>query len=66
MQNGVVKWFHESKGYGFIDSQDKSYFVHYSQILKKGFKILKEGDKVSFTPVQADKGLCAENVIVEI
>jgi len=62
MQRGLVKWFHEQKGYGFIDSLEKSYFVHYSQIQKKGFKSLKMGDEVVFNPVDADKGLSAEHV----
>ena len=46
---GVVKWFNKEKGYGFIrDKDDHDIFVHYSQILMDGFRVLEEGDHVCF------------------
>jgi CspA family cold shock protein len=63
MANGTVKWFNEQKGYGFITSDDGSdVFVHYSTIKQEGFKVLKEGDRVSFDITQGNKGLQATNV----
>ncbi len=65
-QTGKVKWFDESKGYGFITPDDgsKDCFVHYSAIQNENsFKTLAEGDAVQFDVVQADKGPSAENVI---
>ncbi len=61
---GKVKWFNESKGFGFITRDDgqKDCFVHYSAIQGNGFKTLKEGDKVEFDVVQGQKGLQAANV----
>lgn len=61
---GTVKWFNESKGFGFITPEDgsKDCFVHYSAIQGKGFKTLVEGDKVEFTVTQGQKGPAAENV----
>jgi len=62
---GTVKWFNDSKGFGFISLEDgsKDVFVHYSAI-KGGseFKTLAEGDRVEFDVVQGDKGPAAENV----
>ena len=61
---GTVKWFNESKGFGFITPEDgsKYCFVHYSAIQGKGFKTLVEGDQVEFTVTQGQKGPAAENV----
>lgn len=59
MQLGIVKWFNDAKGYGFIESGGKDYFIHYKEIQAEGFKSLKEGDKVNFTPSKSDKGLIA-------
>ena len=64
MNTGIVKWFNNSKGYGFItlDDGDKDCFVHHSAIQGDGFKSLNEGDKVEFNVVQGQKGPAAENV----
>lgn len=61
---GVVKWFNDSKGFGFITPSDgsKDCFVHYSAIQGSGFKSLSEGVKVEFEVVQGDKGPAAQNV----
>lgn len=56
MINGTVKWFNDQKGYGFVEGGGKDYFVHYKEIQTEGFKSLKEGDKVHFTPSQSPKG----------
>ena len=64
MSEGKVKWFNESKGFGFIEKNDGSgdLFVHYSAIQAGGFKTLTEGQSVSFDVVQGKKGPAAENV----
>ena len=60
---GTVKWFHNIKGYGFINSDtDEEIFVHYSEINSDGFKKLKRGEKVEFTLDTGDKGLLARDV----
>ena len=65
MANGVVKWFDERKGFGFIQREDgPDLFVHFSGISASGFKSLKEGDKVSFEVEQGKKGPAAVNVTV--
>ncbi len=61
---GTVKWFNESKGFGFIESNGKDYFVHFSAIQGSGFKTLAEGATVSFKPGQGQKGPQAEEVEV--
>jgi len=64
MANGTVKWFNESKGFGFITSEDGSdVFVHYSSIQGNGFKSLAEGDNVSFDVEKGPKGPKAVNVM---
>ncbi|MEN8264423.1 MAG: cold-shock protein [Nitrospirota bacterium] len=64
MLNGTVKWFNESKGYGFISREDGSdVFVHYSSIDGGGFKTLLEGDSVSFEIEDGSKGPKAINVV---
>ncbi len=64
MTNGTVKWFNDSKGYGFITSEDGSdVFVHHASIQGNGFKSLAEGDAVSFDVENGPKGLKAINVM---
>lgn len=62
-QKGTVKWFNETKGYGFIQrDQGSDLFVHFRSINGSGFKTLKEGQPVSFIEVQGQKGPQADNV----
>ncbi len=64
MFEGIVKWFNEQKGYGFIQREDKEkdVFVHYSAIQGNGFRTLKEGQKVRFNVEDSPKGPTAKNV----
>lgn len=63
MLQGTVKWFNESKGFGFIEQEEgKDIFVHYSAIQGNAFKTLNEGDKVEFEVVDGPKGPAAANV----
>ena len=65
MPTGRVKWFNESKGYGFIEQESgPDVFVHHTGILGEGFKTLDEGQEVEFETEQGDKGLKAVNVKV--
>ena len=61
---GTVKWFNDSKGFGFIEQEDgsKDCFVHHTAIQGEGFKTLREGEQVQFEVVQGQKGPAAENV----
>ncbi len=64
MPQGTVKWFSDSKGFGFITSEDSNdVFVHHTSIQGTGFKTLSEGDKVSFDTEQGPKGPKAINVV---
>ncbi len=66
MANGIVKWFNESKGFGFIEQEGggKDVFVHHSGINSTGFRSLNEGDRVTFDIQQGQKGPAAANVTV--
>jgi len=64
MAQGIIKWFDNKKGFGFIaqDEGGQDVFVHFSSISGDGFKTLDEGDRVEFEVNQSDKGLKAANV----
>lgn len=65
METGVVKWFDDQKGYGFIEQDvGDDLFVHYSDIQQEGYKTLSEGQEVEFEIEETDKGLAAKNVTV--
>lgn len=65
MANGIVKWFSDHKGFGFIEQEDgPDVFVHHSGINSSGFKTLNEGDQVTFEIEQGKKGPAAANVTV--
>ncbi|WP_045227317.1 cold-shock protein [Methyloterricola oryzae] len=65
VQTGTVKWFNESKGFGFIQRENgNDLFVHFRSIQGQGFKTLTEGQQVSFTEARGQKGPQAENVVV--
>ena len=65
MADGVVKWFSEKKGYGFIEQEGgPDVFVHHTGISGSGFKTLNEGDQVTFEIEQGEKGPAAVNVTV--
>ena len=64
MANGRVKWFNDSKGFGFIEVDDGTdVFVHHNDIQGQGFKSLAEGESVTFDIVQGEKGPRAANVV---
>lgn len=61
---GTVKWFNETKGFGFIEQESgPDVFAHYSAILDSGFKTLAEGQKVEFNLTQGEKGPQAESIV---
>jgi CspA family cold shock protein len=64
MATGIVKWFNDAKGFGFITPDDNSgdVFAHFTQIAQEGFKSLKEGDKVTFEVKDGPKGKQAANI----
>ncbi|MFP3948418.1 MAG: cold-shock protein [Gemmatimonadota bacterium] len=64
MPRGTVKWFNESKGYGFISqSSGDDVFVHFSKIVGDGYRTLQEGQEVEFELKETDRGLQAEQVV---
>jgi len=65
-ETGTVKWFNDSKGYGFIQrDQGDDVFVHFRAIRSDGFRSLSEGQRVEFSVVEGDKGLQADDVEAE-
>jgi len=63
LANGMVKWFNERKGYGFIQQENgEDIFVHYSSINMPGYKSLAEGEQVTFEVEKGDRGPVAKNV----
>lgn len=65
MKTGKVKWFNAEKGYGFITDEDgKDVFVHYSSINVDGFKTLEEGQTVTYTLIESDRGKQANDVTI--
>ncbi|EKU39415.1 cold-shock protein [Acinetobacter sp. AYS6] len=62
---GTVKWFNETKGFGFIVTDEgKDIFAHFTDIQTQGFKVLLEGQRVEFTIVQGKKGPQASNIVI--
>ncbi len=63
MAEGIVKWFSEKKGFGFIEQENgQDLFVHHTAIVMPGFRTLDEGDRVSFDVEESDRGPKAKNV----
>ncbi|TKJ38417.1 cold-shock protein [candidate division LCP-89 bacterium B3_LCP] len=63
MATGIVKWFSKNKGYGFVEGEgDRDIFVHFSSIKGKGYRVLDQGDEISFDLVDSPKGQQAFNV----
>lgn len=64
MEQGIVKWFNDAKGFGFItrDTNNEDIFVHFSAINANGFRSLREAQRVQFEVTRGPKGLQAENV----
>jgi CspA family cold shock protein len=65
MINGIVKWFSDEKGFGFVESGGKDYFLHFKEIQAEGFKSVKQGDKVCFEPETSPKGPVAKSVMIQ-
>ena len=62
---GIVKWFNNDKGYGFIDCEDNDVFVHYKAINVEGYRTLNQNQKVSFSIIETPKGLQAKDVYAQ-
>ncbi len=63
MENGIVKWFSNKKGYGFIEKEEGGdLFVHYTAINMSGYKTLAQGDRVTFEIEESERGPAAKNV----
>lgn len=62
MAEGIIKWFDEKKGFGFLECEGKDYFVHYKEIKGDGFRTLDSGTKVSFTAESSPKGGVAKAI----
>ncbi|GAA2902297.1 cold-shock protein [Enterococcus pseudoavium] len=66
MNSGTVKWFNQEHGFGFIAGEDgKDIFLHYSDIVGEGYRLLEEGQSVVYTIGESDRGKKATNVVVE-
>ena len=63
-EKGIVKWFSNVKGYGFIEYGDEDIFVHFTGIEKDGYRTLKEGQTVQFDAIEGARGLQATNVVL--
>lgn len=64
MSKGIIKWFNNEKGYGFINGNDnEDIFVHYTSIRINGYRTLSEGEEVTYELIKTDKGLQATNVV---
>ncbi len=63
MIQGVVKWFSDEKGFGFVAAEGKEYFIHFKEIKGEGFKSLKAGDKVCFEPSSSPRGFVATSLM---
>lgn len=61
-QKGTTKWFNNEKGYGFIEYEGEDVYVHYTSIVKDGFKSLIKGESVEFELVKTENGYAAKNV----
>lgn len=61
---GVVRWFDNEKGYGFIDCENNDVFVHYKAVEQDGYKSLSQNQKVKFYMIETEKGLQAKNVAI--
>lgn len=63
-KEGVVKWFNEKKGFGFIECQGRDYFLHFKELQMDGYKTIDDGQKVTFNEKKTDKGFAATCVTI--
>lgn len=66
MLEGVVKWFNAQRGFGFIEHNGNDYFAHFKEVKTNGYKTLNEGQSVTFTPGEAQKGKVALNITPKV